>query len=251
MFLPLKDHNPTERTPFVTIAIIAVNVLVFIYELSLGRDLPRFLASFGAVPYEITHLQDLVGVYRGSPVVQAPGPPFLPITLLTSMFLHGGVMHIFGNMLFLWIFGNNVEDILGPVKFIFFYLACGLAASFTQIAMNPDSLTPTIGASGAVAGVLGAYLIAFPRARVLTLVFLIIFVQFIDVPAALLLVFWFALQFFMAFGSLGSKAGSGVAWFAHVGGFITGIALIHVLAAPRLRRLRELRRWHDAQREWQ
>jgi len=249
VFLPLKDRNPTERTPFVTIALIVANVAVFLYEISLGPHLQSFIAGYGAVPYELTHMIDLVGQYAGSPFVQAPGPSFIPFTIISSMFMHGGVMHIFGNMLFFWIFGNNVEDLLGPVKFLFFYFACGIAAALAHIAIEPNALTPTIGASGAVAGVLGAYLIAYPRARVLTLVFLIIFVQFLEVPAALLLVFWFAMQFFMGLGSLGSAGtGGGVAWFAHVGGFITGIVLVNILAPVRLRRLREARRQQDLQR---
>jgi membrane associated rhomboid family serine protease len=249
MFLPLKDHNPTERTAVVTIGLIAINGVVFLYELTLGPHLQAFIAAWGAVPYEITHMTDLVGQYGDNPFVQRPGPPFIPLTVITSMFMHGGVMHIFGNMLFLWIFGNNVEDLLGPVKYLFFYLACGVAAALAHIAIAPNSLTPTVGASGAVAGVLGAYLIAWPRARVLTLVFLIIFVQFVDIPAALLLVLWFAMQFFMGLGSLGAASGGGgVAWFAHVGGFVAGIILVGVLAPGRLRRLREARHWQDLQR---
>ena len=249
MFIPLKDHNPTECKPVVTVALIGVNVAVFAYELMLGRQLPAFIAAYGAIPYELTHFTDLVGRYPGSDIVHAAGPAFVPATLITSMFMHGGVMHIFGNMLFLWIFGNNVEDLLGHVKYLFFYLACGIAAAVAHVAIAPDSPTPTVGASGAVAGVLGAYLIAYPRARVLTLVFLVVFVQLVNVPAAILLVLWFVMQFFMGLGSLGAAGGGGgVAWFAHVGGFVAGIVLVGTMAPARLKRLRDARHWQDLQR---
>jgi membrane associated rhomboid family serine protease len=243
MIFPLKDLNPTRRTPFVTIALIAINVVVFLYELMLGRDLPGFIASFGAIPYELTHSTDLVGRYSGSPIVHTEGPAFIQLTLLTSMFMHGGFMHLVGNMLYLWIFGNNVEDVLGPLKFLGFYLLCGLAAAVAQIAIHPNSTVPTIGASGAVAGVLGAYLLAYPRARVVCLVFLIIFIQLIELPAAVVLVFWFVIQFFQGFASIAAGATGGVAWFAHVGGFLTGLLLIGSMAGPQLRALREARRW--------
>jgi membrane associated rhomboid family serine protease len=247
MFLPLKDRNPTSRTPYVTIGLIVVNAVVFLYELTLGPNLQTFIASYGVVPYEITRLTDLIGVYRGSPVVHGQGPAFLPATLLTSMFLHGGVMHIAGNMLYLWIFGNNIEDILGPVKFLVFYLLCGMVAGLAHVMMHPSSVMPTVGASGAVAGVLGAYLIAFPHARVLSLVFIVIFVQLVEVPAALVLVFWFVIQFFQGVASIGVGATGGVAWFAHIGGFVAGIVLLNVMAGARLRALREARAW---QRRW-
>ena len=179
MFLPIKDINPTTRTPVVTIALIVLNALVFLYELSLGRQLGGFVAGFGAVPYEITQSTDLVGRYPGSPVVHAPGPPIIWLTLFTSMFMHGGFMHIIGNMLYLWIFGNNIEDLMGPVKFLLFYLGCGLAAAFAHIVSAPNSPIPTVGASGAVSGILGAYLVAYPRARVVCLVFLFYFIRLI------------------------------------------------------------------------
>jgi membrane associated rhomboid family serine protease len=227
---PLKDHNPTRRTAVVTIALIAVNVLVFLYELLLGDSLGRFIAAYGAVPYEITHATDLVGSAYG-PFEHAPGPPLVQLTLVTSMFIHGGVMHIFGNMLYLWIFGNNVEDLLGRVKFLFFYLACGIVAGLANILASPNAAVPTVGASGAVAGVLGAYLVAYPRARVLTAVFVLFFIRLVEVPASLLLLFWFVMQSFQGFLSLGvHELSGGVAWFAHVGGFIAGAAGIRVLA---------------------
>jgi rhomboid family protein len=242
---PLKDHNPTSRTPVITIALVAINVFVFIYELTLGKALGVVVTGFGLVPYEITHMTDLVGAAYG-PIVQTPGPPFIPLTLITSMFLHGSFMHIFGNMLYLWIFGNNVEDLMGRFRFIVFYLGCGIAAGLTQVLVSPMSTTPTVGASGAIAGVLGAYLVAFPRARVLTAVFFFIFVRLIEVPAYVLLVLWFVMQSFQGVASLGARELSGgVAWWAHIGGFVSGILGLTVLAGGRVRQLRATRstRW--------
>ena len=243
MFLPLKDINPTSRTPVVTIVLIALNVLVFLYEISLGDRLDGFIAGFGAVPYEITHATDLVGRYQGSPVVQAPGPPVVWLTLLTSMFMHGGVMHIVGNMLYLWIFGNNIEDLIGPLRFLFFYIACGLIAALAHIVAAPNSPIPTVGASGAVSGVLGAYLVAYPRARVICLIFVFIFIRLIVVPAMVVLVLWFVIQAIQGALSLGIEHTSGVAWFAHIGGFAAGFVGIRLLAAGQLRRLKAEREW--------
>lgn len=238
---PLKDHNPTRRAPVVTIVLIAVNLAVFVYELLLGEKLGSFVAAYGAVPYEITHFADLVGSDYG-PFDHAPGPPLIPLTLVTSMFMHGSIMHIFGNMLYLWIFGNNVEDLLGRAKFLFFYLACGIVAGLSHVLVNPASTVPTVGASGAVAGVLGGYLVAYPRARVLTAVFILFFIRLVEVPAAILLVFWFVMQSFQGFLSLGARELSGgVAWFAHIGGFVAGVVGIRVLARGGLRALRASR----------
>ena len=235
---PLRDNNPTRRVPIVTYLLVAINVAVFGYEFMLGQGLPRFVAAYGAIPYEITHFSDLVGVHAGS-FEHTPGPSFIPLTILTSMFMHGSVMHIFGNMLYLWIFGNNVEDILGRVRFLLFYLGCGVAATLTHILVNANSTVPTVGASGAVAGVLGAYLVAYPQARVTTLVFLGIFVRMMEVPAAVLLVLWFVMQSLQGFLSLGvGEMTGGVAWFAHVGGFVAGVVGVLVLAGGRLREIR-------------
>jgi membrane associated rhomboid family serine protease len=231
MFFPLKDLNPTRRIPLVTIGIIAVNILAFLYELTLGQRLDLFVAAYGAVPYEITHGLDLIGRVQGTPIVHGAGPPVIFLTLFSSMFLHGGFLHIVGNMLYLWIFGNNIEDYLGHVKFLFFYLASGLVASITHIATQPNSIIPTIGASGAVAGVLGAYLVLYPRARVLTLVFLGIFIRMIVLPAGFVLLFWFVIQMFSGVASLTTEtARGGVAWFAHIGGFVAGILLVKLLS---------------------
>jgi len=237
MFLPLRDNNPTIHFPVVTVGLIVVNVLVFIYELSLGPDVNAFIASYGTVPYEITHNTDLNGLSRGVSTVHQHGPPIIQLTLITSMFLHGGFLHIFGNMLFLWIFGNNIEDILGSWHFLFFYFACGLIAALTYIITQPQSTVPTVGASGAVAGVLGAYAVSFPRARVHTLVFIFLFIRVIELPAAFLLVFWFLIQSFSGLASLtGGGAHGGVAWFAHIGGFLAG-ALYMMFLFRRRRRI--------------
>ncbi|NIM20251.1 MAG: rhomboid family intramembrane serine protease [Candidatus Latescibacteria bacterium] len=237
MFFPIKDRNPTIHFPAVTIALIGANLAVFIYELMLGPQLSSFVASYGATPYEIVRNTDLIGRYAGVPIIHTPGPPIIHLTLFTSMFLHGSFFHIFGNMLFLWIFGNNVEDILGSFRFLLFYLVCGLIASLTHIAFQPNSPIPTVGASGAVAGVLGAYLIAFPRARVLTLVFLGIFIRLVELPAAFLLVFWFVLQAFSGIASLSTGLSQGgVAWFAHIGGFVAGAMYLKLTLGRRYSR---------------
>ena len=213
MFIPLRDDNPTRRTPYVTAALIAANVVVFALGVLSTHGLETNALRFGAVPYEITHLRSLNAALRPPPL----------LALLTSLFVHGGLFHLLGNMLYLWIFGNNVEDVLGAVRFTLFYFACGLAAGLTQVAVTPASQVPMIGASGAIAGVLGAYWILFPRARVDTLVLVFI----VPVPAWLVLGLWFVLQV------LNIGLGGGVAWSAHVGGFLAGVALI--LAARRRR----------------
>ena len=239
MVFPLKDLNPTERFPFVTVALIAANAIVFIYELTLGHGLDTFVAAFGMVPYEITHAADLVGSVGQLPIVHAPGPPLVQLTILTSMFIHGGFLHIFGNMLYLWVFGNNIEDLLGPFRFLVFYLLCGFAAAGAHILTDPSSTVPTVGASGAVSGVLGAYLVVHPRAKVLTLVFLGIFIRPMLFPAALVLLLWFVLQIFSGVASLSTGiSGAGVAWFAHIGGFVAGIVLVKLMAGRRLRWLK-------------
>jgi rhomboid family protein len=213
--IPLRSSEPHYTKPSVNLLIIAANVLVFLYELSLGSGyrLNHFIAQYGIVP-------DRLNV----------------ASIFTSMFIHGGWLHILGNMWFLWVFGRGVEDILGHAKYLFFYLICGVAAAILHIVVNAGSTVPTIGASGAIAGVMGAYLVTFPRARVVTLVILFIFITTVDIPAAFLLLYWFAIQFFNGVGSVGySQASSGdVAWFAHVGGFVAGIILIKLMA-PRQR----------------
>jgi membrane associated rhomboid family serine protease len=243
MILPLKDLNPTSRPAVVTLGLIVVNVLVFLYELSLGPRFSTFITAYGAIPYEITRATDLVGRVAGSPVIQAPGPPLIWLTLFTSMFMHAGFFHIAGNMLYLWIFGNNVEDLMGPVKFLLFYIGGGLVASLVHVMSAANSVVPTVGASGAVSAVLGAYLVAYPRAQVICLVFLIIFVQLITIPAVVVLLFWFVIQALEALGSLGAGQNAGVAWFAHVGGFVAGFIGVRVFARTELSRLKIARNW--------
>jgi membrane associated rhomboid family serine protease len=232
---PLKDHNPTVRRPYVTTLLVVANVVVFAYEFMLGERLEPFVAAWGMIPYEIVHFEDLVGPVEGR-FEHAPGPAFVPVTLFSSMFMHGSVMHIFGNMLYLWIFGNNVEDALGHAKFLLFYVACGVVAGLAHVAFNPHSTVPTVGASGAVAGVLGAYAVLHPRARVLTLVFLGFFIRLMEVPAVVLLVLWFVMQSLQGFLSLGVREMSGgVAWFAHIGGFVAGAAVAALVGRRRAR----------------
>ena len=203
--IPLKDVIPSRTTPFVTIALIALNGLAFFYELSLpDAKLEALLMTAGVVPGD-----------------------FLIPTLLTSMFLHGGWMHFIGNMLYLWIFGDNVEDQFGHGRFFVFYLLCGAGAALAHIFMNPGSLVPTIGASGAIAGVMGAYFVLYPRSRILALVPLFIFWEVLEVPAILFLGLWFVMQFFSGVGSIAAGAGveaGGVAFWAHVAGFVAGMA---------------------------
>jgi membrane associated rhomboid family serine protease len=220
---PLKDDIPTRRTPIVTIALIAINVIVyFVFERGLwelgGVGNERVL-EYGAIPVEIT---------EGEEVGPPNQPPFV-LTLLTSMFLHGSLLHLGGNMLFLWIFGNNIEDSMGRLTFLAFYLLGGFAALGLHVLSDPDSTIPTVGASGAIAAVLGAYARLYPRARVVTLVFIIIIFTVITLPALVVLGLWFVLQLLPAF-SEPSGAGGGVAYFAHIGGFAFGALLIKLFA---------------------
>ncbi len=220
--IPLHDNIPTRRFPVVTVALIIVNAAVFVFELSLPRyGLTRDALFFraGAIPYELVHNVDI------APHDLVP----VWVTVFTAMFLHGGWLHIGFNMLFLWIFGNNVEDRMGRLRFLIFYLVCGVIATLTQVLVSSGSQVPTLGASGAIAGVLGAYIVLYPHARVLTVVPLLFFFPIFFVPAWLLLGVWFLLQF--AQGGLSLGAPSGVAYFAHVGGFVSGLVLVWVFAA--------------------
>ncbi len=210
---PIKDTQPSYSRPAVTLLLIAVNLLVFLYELSLDPfSRNHFIASYALVPDRL-HL----------------------ISLLTSMFLHGGWLHVLGNVWFLWIFGDNVEDILGHGRYLLFYLLCGVAAAAVQVLASPDSRVPVIGASGAIAGVMGGYLVKFPRARILTLIFIVFFFTTVELPAVLMLAYWFLIQLFSGVGSIGYAASSqgGIAWFAHVGGFLAGMLLVRLMAARR------------------
>jgi membrane associated rhomboid family serine protease len=211
--IPIRDINPTERFAVVTLVLIALNIVVFVYELTLGGiSSEAFVESFAVVPARL-----FASLPDGGAV-----PP--AATLVTSMFLHGGFLHIAGNMLYLWIFGNNVEDSMGRVRFILFYTLCGCIAAFAHAFANRYSTTPMIGASGAISGVLGAYLLLYPRARVVTLIFFGFIVRTAEIPAMAVLGFWFVLQFLNALFSSGGAGG--VAWYAHVAGFVSGMLLV-------------------------
>jgi membrane associated rhomboid family serine protease len=219
--VPLRDDNPTRIIPVVTYALIAINIAVFLYELSLGEQLEAFFRVWAVIPRELT------ASFAGQPT----GLPFPAwVTLITSQFLHGGFLHVAGNMLFLWIFGNNIEDKLGHVKYLIFYLACGILAGLTQWFFSSDSIVPSLGASGAIAGVMGAYILRFPKAEILTLVPLGFFMWTFRVPALFFLGFWFAQQALYSFASLsvptnvGMQSG-GIAYWAHAGGFVFGAIL--------------------------
>jgi membrane associated rhomboid family serine protease len=232
MVMPLRDDDTDRHTvPIVTYALIAINVLVWLLELSRGE---RFINGYSAVPFEITHNTDLVGlqtIHVGDqtfPLRLYPGPTPIYLTLLSSMFMHASWLHIGGNMLYLWIFGDNIEDRIGSAKFLLFYLICGLVASLTQIVFSANSMIPSLGASGAVAGVLGAYLILFPRRSVKVLMAR----QIVDMPAFMVLGLWILLQIFSQISVAGGQA-SGVAYLAHIGGFVAGIVLIRLFGGRR------------------
>jgi rhomboid family protein len=272
--IPLKDNVPTVRFPVITVAIIVINVAFFIWQWtyptspelsSLGlKSIDQSSLEYGAMPYRITHPGEggdcAIGAInaQGEAGVVCPGtkefaaaeqrgqqdPSNRPITLdqapwwvtvFTSMFMHGGILHIAGNMLFLWVFGNNVEDSMGRGKFVAFYLLAGLIALYSQAVLDLSSTAPTIGASGAVAGVLGGYALLYPAARVITLIFIIFFVTLVEIPALVLLSIWFVLQFIPALGEVAVDVGgsSGVAYFAHVGGFLFGLGTIKLWATRR------------------
>ncbi|MBI2957035.1 MAG: rhomboid family intramembrane serine protease [Acidobacteria bacterium] len=221
--IPLRDANPSHRPPVVTVLVIAANVVAFLYELLLSdAALERLVFTFGMVPAKLT-------VFPTHPQIGF-GDAFLP--LVTSMFLHGGWLHLIGNMWFLWIFGDNVEDRLGHLRYLGFYVLCGVVAGLAHALFNLGSTIPTVGASGAVAGVLGAYFLLFPRARILTLV---PYLFLIELPAYLILLYWLVVQLFSGTASIlaGGAAGGGVAWWAHVGGFVAGMVLLRVFGGGR------------------
>lgn len=246
MLFPLGDDNSERQiTPYVTWTLIAINVLVFAYQL--GNE--PFTQGYSVVPYEITHGEDLQGPVRvGRSVIELfHGPTPIYLTLFWAMFMHGGWAHIGGNMLYLWIFGDNVEDRMGHVKFIIFYLLCGLLASGAHIFFGPDSKIPSLGASGAIAGVLGAYLVLFPHQRVRVIVPMGIFSQLTELPAIIVIGLWGLLQFIGGFGTLG-REGGGVAYMAHIGGFVAGLALVFLFrnqARPQPRRMRDDQNFWD------
>jgi membrane associated rhomboid family serine protease len=212
--IPLKDDIPTSHRPVVTVALIAVNVAVYLYQFALGPHVEAFIWEFGAVPWELVHFEEVTPAHA-APIV---------LTIFTSMFLHGGFLHLGSNMLFLWIFGNNVEDKLGRLQFLLFYLVSGVVAVLTFVLTSPNAQVPLVGASGAVAGLLGVYVVAYPRARVLTLIWVFFFVRLVWLPAVFFLGAWFVLQLLYGLPTLGAAGASGVAYFAHIGGFVFGLA---------------------------
>jgi len=253
---PLKDNIPLARVPLMTIALVAINVIAYLLEIRHGGGFfsgPSDSVSvhYGAIPYELTHpgrhcglatvtdglaSHDFVACQPASQILgAAPEPqPATWVTVFTSMFLHGSFLHIFGNMLFLAIFGPTVEDRMGRLRFLAFYLLGGLIALAAQVAVDPSSTAPTLGASGAIAAVLGGYILLYPRARVLTLVFIVFFVTIVQVPAFLLLGFWFLEQLYFGAAGLATPLGSeGIAYFAHVGGFLFGLLLVRLFVGRR------------------
>jgi len=216
--IPLRDVIPSRTTPYMTISLIVVNALVFLFELSLGREVEQFVLYFGLVP-----------------------AAFSFVTLFTSMFLHGGFLHFAGNMLYLWIFGDNVEDRMGHGRFLVFYLLCGVVAALAQTIANPHSIVPMVGASGAIAGVMGAYFVLYPRSRILTLLPLFVFWPIIEVPAIFFLGIWFLMQFVSGVGSIvaatAHQPAGGVAFWAHVSGFVAGISAVGIFRRPERQRV--------------
>src|ERR1700733_3620876 len=229
--IPLRDNAAPRRLTPVNIALIAVNVAVFAYELSLGPRVAGVVEKFALVPAAVTRAMS-----SGAPGGLHPLEPLM--TIVTSMFIHGGILHIAGNMLYLFIFGAAVEYRMGAARYLIFYLAAGIAAALATVWIAPESYVPVIGASGAIAGVLGAYFILYPRGRILTILPIFIFIQFIEIPAVLYLLFWFALQLYAGLEEGGRVRIGGVAWWAHVGGFMFGVAMGPILAINRPRRRR-------------
>jgi membrane associated rhomboid family serine protease len=224
--IPLRDVIPSRTTPYVTIAIIVLNALVFLWELSLGSRANELVFALGLIPSS-----------------------FLWINVFTSMFVHGGWLHFGGNMLYLWIFGDNVEDRTGHGRFIVFYLLCGIAAALAQTAMAPLSRVPMVGASGAIAGVMGAYFVLYPKSRIVTLIPIIFIFQIMEVPAIWFLGIWFVMQFVSGVGSVATAAtrnAGGVAFWAHIAGFVAGVAMVMIFRRPE----RQSVEWWDQRRDW-
>ena len=221
--IPYKDDNPTSTIPYVTVGIIVLNTLVFLYEISSPPGMEKIAYTYGAIPQYILTFDKVQPIHPA-------------LTIFSAMFMHGGIFHIAGNMLYLWIFGNNIEDKMGHIRFIFFYLFCGITAAYAHAITDPHSHVPMIGASGAISGVIGAYLLLFPRAMVHTLIFLGFFVTVVKIPALIVIGFWVFLQFVNGLISSGIAREGGVAWFAHIGGFLTGLLTIKLWLPRRVKR---------------
>jgi len=222
--IPFKDDNPTTRFPFVTISLIVVNTLIFLIQTFYPSDPRRIAFAYGAIPHFLLTMKTVQPIH---PV----------LTVFSSMFMHGGLIHLGTNMLYLWIFGNNIEDKLGYARFIIFYLLCGVVAAYSHAVTNPSSMIPMIGASGAIAGILGAYLLLFPRARVHTIIFLGFFIQIVRLPAVLVIGFWILIQFVSGLMDNAAATQGGVAWFAHIGGFVAGVLMIRFFLPARRKKL--------------
>jgi membrane associated rhomboid family serine protease len=222
--IPLRDVIPSRTTPYVTFAVIGLNALVFMYQFTIGEGVEEFILYFGLIP-----------------------AAFSWVAVLTSMFLHGSLLHFGGNMLYLWIFGDNVEDRMGHGRFLVFYLLCGTAAALAQTIVNPDSLVPMVGASGAIAGVMGAYFVLYPRSRIVTLLPLFFFFQIVEIPAIFFLGFWFLMQLLSGLGSVATAVGGepagGIAFWAHAAGFLAGLSGVLVFRRPERQRVEW---WNDA-----
>ena len=228
MLLPIQDENPTYSRPVITVALLSANVMVFIYQMILGPAGEQlFIFGTAVIPYELTHFVDRTTFAIPSTRYAYPAAllPF-PLTLFSAMFTHGGFMHLGGNMLYLWIFGNNIEDAMGHGRFFMFYMITGLGATMVHVLSDPNSTIPMIGASGAIAGILGAYFVLYPKAKIKTFVVLIIFIQIIYVPAVFILGCWFLRQII----GIGSDD---IAWYAHIGGFLVGMFLVRRFERPR------------------
>lgn len=211
--IPYKDDNPTSTIPYVTVGIIVLNILVFLYEVTSPAGMEKIAYTYGAIPQYILTFDKIQPIHPA-------------LTILSAMFMHGGIFHIAGNMLYLWIFGNNIEDKLGHIRFIFFYIFCGITSAYANAVTDPHSHIPMIGASGAISGVLGAYLLLFPRAMVHTLIFLGFFVTVVKIPSLIVIGFWAFIQLISGLMSTGFARQGGVAWFAHIGGFLAGLLTI-------------------------
>lgn len=236
--IPIKDYNPTRNFPLVTVILIVLNVLAFIQDRLTGHYEPMLVETARGMTQVEHFVGGLTARFALVPARLASDPTGSWVSVFTSMFLHGNWLHIGSNMLFLWIFGNNIEDAMGKARFIVFYLCCGLAAAAAQFASAPASTVPMIGASGAVAGVMGAYLILYPHARILTLLPIFFFFTFIEVPAYIIIGYWALLQFISANWLDAGTARGGIAYFAHIGGFVAGVALLFLFGGRGLREQR-------------
>ena len=224
--IPLKDENPSRTIPIVNIFFVLANIVVFIYiKYIVVADNQQLFLQLGFIPYEISHLADI------NPKDLVP----IPLTIFTSMFIHGGWLHLLSNMLYLWIFGDNIEDRLGHVKYLFFYLLCGFFAALLHGLVHINSKVPSVGASGAIAGVLGAYLLFYPKAHIKTLFIVFVFAKIIRLPAMIVLGFWIVAQVMSAYAEYGlHTGGGGIGWFAHIGGFLSGLILATMVKNKRM-----------------